>query len=67
MEVAARRPLRIRGDTAAAASRVGDKRQLLAGARPDDLILAAWPGQYSQDVFVVDNMDAARAALGMTR
>jgi hypothetical protein len=29
--------------------------------------LAAWPGQYSQDVFRVDNIDDALAALGMTR
>jgi hypothetical protein len=59
--------LRISGDTIAAANRVGDKRQLLVGVGPDDLILAAWPGQYSQDVFQVDNIDDARAALGMTR
>jgi hypothetical protein len=59
--------LRISGDTIAAANRVGDKRQLLAGAGLDDLFLAAWPGQYSQDVFRVDNIDDVRAAFGMTR
>jgi hypothetical protein len=41
--------------------------QLLADAGLDDLFLAAWPGQFSQDVFRVDNIGDTRAALGMSR
>lgn len=57
--------LRISGDMVVAASRIANKRQLLSDAGPDDLILAACPDQYSQDIFVVDNVDDARAALGI--
>jgi hypothetical protein len=59
--------LRISDGMAAAASWVTDKRQLLVEAGPGDLILAAWPGEYRQDVFVVDNIDEARTALCATR
>ncbi len=34
---------------------------MLDEAAPKDLILAAWPGQWSQDVFFVDDVKAARA------
>ncbi|GAX54087.1 hypothetical protein SO3561_05621 [Streptomyces olivochromogenes] len=37
---------------------------MLAQAGTKDLILAAWPGQWSQDVFMVDDLKAAREALG---
>lgn len=59
--------LRISGDTVAAANKVGGKRALLAEAGPDDLILTAWPGQWSQDVFEVDNIDDVRREFGLTR
>jgi hypothetical protein len=40
------------------------KRELLSNAMPSDLVLAAWPGQYRQDVFLVDDRKAARKAVG---
>ena len=40
------------------------KRQMLQAVSPDDMLLAGWPGQYRQDVFVVDDLKAAREALG---
>jgi hypothetical protein len=43
------------------------KRTLLTGAASDDLFLAAWPGQWSQDVFEVDNIDDVRSGFGLTR
>ncbi|MFH9964079.1 hypothetical protein ACH4PR_22285 [Streptomyces mirabilis] len=46
------------------ATRVTEKRTMLAQAGTKDLILAAWPGQWSQDVFMVDDLKAAREALG---
>jgi hypothetical protein len=51
----------------AAANKVGDTRTLLTGAASDDLFLAAWPGQWSQDVFEVDNIDDVRSGFGLTR
>ena len=38
---------------------IGGKRSILEAVTPDDLLLVGWPGQYRQDMFVVDN----RAAL----
>lgn len=46
------------------ATRITEKRILLAQARPKDLVLAAWPGQWSQDVFLVDDLTAAREEMG---
>jgi hypothetical protein len=40
-----------------------EKRSLLASATTRDLVLVAWPGQWSQDIYVVDDLRAARAAL----
>ena len=45
----------------------GEKRALLGAARDGDLVLAAWPGEWSQDIFVVDDLRAARIALGLPR
>ncbi|AZQ74121.1 MULTISPECIES: hypothetical protein [Streptomyces] len=45
------------------ATRITEKRTMLAQAGPKDLVLAAWPGQWSQDVFVVDDLKAAREEL----
>ncbi|MFC4326891.1 hypothetical protein ACFPC0_03380 [Streptomyces andamanensis] len=46
------------------ATRITEKRTLLAQAGPKDLVLAAWPGQWSQDVFLVDDLQGAREELG---
>ncbi|GAA0436041.1 hypothetical protein [Streptomyces luteireticuli] len=45
------------------ATRITEKRRMLADAGPKDLILAAWPGQWSQDVFVVDDIKVAQAGV----
>lgn len=39
------------------------KRNVLQEAITDGVLLAAWPGEWSQDVFVVDDLDAATAAV----
>ncbi|MGK3206012.1 hypothetical protein [Amycolatopsis sp. MEPSY49] len=44
-----------------------EKRSLLADSDERDLVLAAWPGEWSQDVFVVDDLGAARIAVGLSR
>jgi hypothetical protein len=44
-----------------------DKRAMIGTAGEQDLVLAAWPGQWSQDVFVVDDLSAARLSLGLPR
>jgi hypothetical protein len=44
-----------------------DKRAIIGSAGDQDLVLAAWPGQWSQDVFVVDDLIAARLSLGLPR
>jgi len=44
-----------------------EKRAMVGGADDRDLLLAAWPGDWSQDVFVVDDLKAARLALGLPR
>jgi hypothetical protein len=40
-----------------------EKRSLLATATSKDLVLVAWPSQWSQDIYVVDDLRAARAAV----
>jgi hypothetical protein len=40
-----------------------EKRSLLESATSKDLVLVAWPGQWSQDIYVVDDLRAARDAL----
>lgn len=45
------------------ASKITEKRQLLAEAGKKDMVLAAWPGEWRQDVFWVDDLDAARRSL----
>ncbi|MGH3857992.1 hypothetical protein [Actinokineospora sp.] len=47
----------------AQAKTVPEKRDLLDMARRTDLVLVAWPGQWSQDIYLVDDREAARAAL----
>ena len=36
-------------------------------ADEQDLVLAAWPGEWSQDVFVVDDLKGARVSVGLPR
>jgi len=40
-----------------------DKRALLDSATSKDLVLVAWPGQWSQDFYVVDDLRTARVAV----
>lgn len=40
---------------------------MLGAARDGDVVLAAWPGEWTQDIFVVDDLGAARTALGVPR
>jgi len=47
----------------AQAQTVEAKRAMLDGANTDDLLLAAWPGRWRQDVFVIDDRKAARLGL----
>jgi len=32
-----------------------EKRAMVTSAKESDILLAAWPGQWSQDIFVLDN------------
>jgi hypothetical protein len=40
-----------------------EKRALLDTATSKDLVLVAWPSQWSQEIYVVDDLRAARAAV----
>jgi hypothetical protein len=40
-----------------------DKRALLDTATSKDLVLVAWPGQWGQDIYVVDDLRAARTGV----
>jgi hypothetical protein len=40
-----------------------EKRSLLESATSKDLVLVAWPGQWNQEIYVVDDLRAARAAV----
>src|ERR1700683_1248655 len=44
-----------------------EKRDMLGGADEQDLLLAAWPGEWSQDVFVGDDLRGARVSVGLPR
>jgi hypothetical protein len=44
-----------------------EKRAVLGEADEQDLVLAAWPGEWSQDVFVVDDLKGARVSVGLPR
>jgi hypothetical protein len=44
-----------------------EKCAMLAEAGDQDLVLAAWPGEWSQDVFVVDDLKGARVSVGLPR
>lgn len=44
-----------------------DKREMIGSSGDQDLVLVAWPGQWSQDVFVVDDLSHARLSLGLPR
>lgn len=43
-----------------------DMRAHLSADDPPQLF-AVWPGQYRSDLFVIDDLDALRAAVGMAR
>lgn len=45
------------------AQTIGEKQAMLDTADGDDLLLAAWPGQWRQDIFVIDDRAAARQGL----
>ena len=40
-----------------------EKRSLLETATSRDLVLVAWPGSWSQEIYVVDDLKAARTAV----
>jgi hypothetical protein len=42
---------------------ITEKRAMLADLHSDDLLLAAWTGNYSTDIFVLDDSAAVRDAL----
>jgi hypothetical protein len=44
---------------------IGDKREVcaIAAGDPNAVLLAAWPGEYSQDVFLIDDPAKAAGAL----
>jgi len=44
-----------------------EKRTMLGEADEQDLVLAAWPGEWSQDVFLVDDLKGARVSVGLPR
>jgi len=41
-----------------------DKRAMLSELHTDDLLLAAWTGNYSTDIFVLEDVAAVRSSLG---
>jgi hypothetical protein len=58
---------RIRRDGGVTMANTLTGKRAMLGAPAGGLILAAWPGQYSQDVFVVDDPKAALDALTPAR
>lgn len=42
------------------------KLKLLRYAKPSDIILAAWPGEFTQDIFLVDDIPFAKKVLRMS-
>jgi hypothetical protein len=42
---------------------IKEKQQMLLSATDEGLLLAAWPGEWSQDVFEIDNRKLAIEAL----
>lgn len=42
---------------------ITEKRAMLDAATEDDLLLVAWPGQWRQDIFVIDDRDIAQHGL----
>lgn len=50
------------GDVAQAKG-ITEKRAMLADLQSDDLLLAVWTGNYSTDIFVLDDRAAVRDAL----
>lgn len=44
-------------------SKTGKRELLLKAIKQGGIVLAAWPGEWRQDIFVVDDLEAAIAAL----
>lgn len=42
---------------------ITEKREALREANPEDCLLLAWPGQYRQDVFLIDDRGSALSGL----
>jgi hypothetical protein len=42
---------------------ITDKRDAVQEAAGNDCLLLAWPGQHRQDIFLIDDRDAALAGL----
>jgi hypothetical protein len=42
---------------------ITEKRAMLDAAIEDDLLLVAWPGQWDQDIFVIDDRETAQQGL----
>lgn len=49
------------------AKTVEAKLQMLEAKLASDILLAAWPGRFSQDIFELDDPDRARRALQAAR
>jgi hypothetical protein len=45
------------------AQRIEEKRTVLRDAAPGDCLLLAWPGQWRQDIFLIDDRTAALLGL----
>jgi hypothetical protein len=42
---------------------ITEKQAMLDAATEDDLLLVAWPGQWRQDIFVIDDRETAQQGL----
>ena len=49
--------------TVTQAKRIEEKRAILDAVGPDDCLLVAWPGQWRQDIFVIDDREGAQRGL----
>ncbi|MGH2714187.1 MAG: hypothetical protein ACRDM7_09955 [Thermoleophilaceae bacterium] len=49
------------------AQTIGEKREMVETARAGDCLLGAWPGQWRQDIFVIDDREAALRGLDPPR
>jgi len=54
----------VSGKSVRADHTVTGKREMLKIATARDLLLVAWPGEWRQDIFVIDDREAALTLLG---